>query len=93
MLWVELIMFFQPERNKNRVRTGKVKYEIFSGAGKPGQVITFLLQSSRITVELSRKRFLLKYDVRDPCDLSAFPGINVQCIRSEKAFASKICME
>ena len=32
MLCVELIMFFQPEPNKNRLRKGKFKSKIFSGA-------------------------------------------------------------
>ena len=59
MLWVELIMFFQPERNKNRVIKRKVKYKISSGAQKPRQFITYLLDTSWITLEVPKERFLL----------------------------------
>ena len=34
MLWVELIIFFLPEDNKNRLRTENVINEILSGADK-----------------------------------------------------------
>ena len=32
MLSIEIIMYFQPERDKIRVGTGNINYKIFSGA-------------------------------------------------------------
>ena len=49
MLWVKLIILFQPKRNKNRNKTGKVKYEMCSGAE--------ISSWPWITVEVFRKFF------------------------------------
>ena len=46
MLWVELIMIFQPKRNIKQTKKGKVKYEIFSGGEEPRPFITYLHESS-----------------------------------------------
>ena len=61
MLWVELIILFQPKLNINmskKLRTGKVKYENFSAAEIPRLTITYLIETSLITVEASCKPFL-----------------------------------
>ena len=36
-------MYFQPERNKNRIRKGEVKYEMFSKAEMPRPIIKILV--------------------------------------------------
>ena len=59
MLWVELITFFQPERNIKQSIKWKVKYEIFSGAETQKIITFYLLETSWITVELYMKRFLI----------------------------------
>ena len=54
MFWVELMLFFQ-----NKVGRGKVKYGKLSGAELPRLIITYLLETSWINIEVSRKHFLL----------------------------------
>ena len=57
MLWIELVMFFNPNVIYNRVRKRNVKYDAFFGAEIPKPIITFLLETSWTTSEVSRKRY------------------------------------
>ena len=47
MLWVELIIFFQPERNikHSKNRNGHIR-SIFFGADMPRATVTYLLETS-----------------------------------------------
>ena len=44
MLWVELIMYFNPERNKNIIKKRKVEFELFSGSEIPRPIVAFFLR-------------------------------------------------
>ena len=90
MLWMELILFFQPERNKNRVGTGNVKFEVFSWTEMSKAIITYLFETSLIIVEASRKRFLLHWEVKGQCDPFALLVITVQGIKSKKNFCYQV---
>ena len=83
MLWVRLLMFFRLERNKNRVGTRRVAYEMFFGDEKTRQIIAHLRGSSWIIVEVSKKRFLLYQEIMCQSNPSAFIGITVQGIKSK----------
>ena len=50
----------------------------------PRSFITYLSESSWLTVEKFRERFLLYSKVIGRCDPSAFLGITVQGIKSKK---------
>ena len=56
-------------------------------------IITYLFEALWITLEISRKRFLLYREAMGQCDPSAFLDITFQSNKNEKVFASKIYME
>ena len=58
-LCVKLKIYPQPERIKNRVRTGKVKYEVFSETKMHRPIISYLLHILLIAAEVHRKRFIV----------------------------------
>ena len=57
------------------------------------QIITYLLETPWISVEISNIRFLLYQKVVGQCDPTAVLRITDQGITSKKIFGSKICME
>ena len=59
----------------------------------PRPVITYLLETSWINLEVFIKRVLLYWEVMGQRDPSAFQGITVQGIKSKEDFASKNWME
>ena len=59
MVWVELLIYFEPESNKNRVGKRKVICEIFSEAEMLRPIKIYLFEISWVTVEVSRGHFLL----------------------------------
>ena len=59
MLWVDLILFFQPDRNKKRKKTGEVTYERFSGAEMPMSFVTYLIETLWMNVEVSSVPLLI----------------------------------
>ena len=65
----------------NRVRAGKRKYKIVPEAEILRPIITDFLETSRITIEVFRKKFLYYLENM---------GITDQGIKSRKCFALKI---
>ena len=59
MLWGELIIYFQPEHNKIRLRKGKGNYEVLSETEMPMFTTTYPHAISLITVEVFNIGFLL----------------------------------
>ena len=53
----------------------------------------YLLETSRITIKVSRKHFFSTKKLWVNVTASAFLGITVQGFKSRKVFASQICME
>ena len=86
MLWVELVMFLQPEciikKSKNRKEQ---KRNIFWSSKAKG-----IYELYR---KVSRKLFLFYLEVMSQNDPSVFLSITVQRSKSKKVFASKIYME
>ena len=70
-----------------------MKYGIFSGAELSRRMMTYLVQTSWILIEVSRKHFFSTKKLWVNVNPSAFLGITVQGFKSKKVFDSKICME
>ena len=54
-LWIKPKNHSESKSNKKRVRTRKVKYEVFSEAEMSKSIVTFLLETSAVSLEVSRK--------------------------------------
>ena len=68
MLWVELKMLYQPERNTKQSNDRKGQTLIFSGAELPRPIKSYILETSWITIEVKRKHFFLYLEVMGQCD-------------------------
>ena len=56
----KLIVFLQPERYKNKVRTNRVTYWMFSGAKIPGPTMTYPLEFTWVSAKISKKQLVRK---------------------------------
>ena len=59
-LWVELIIFFQADRNVKQSKKRKGQIRNISRAELPRPIIAYLLETSCIAIEVSWKHFLLQ---------------------------------
>ena len=55
----KLKMYLQRKRNKKRLRTWHVKYEVFSEAEMSRYIMSYLVQVFRITTEVHNNFFMV----------------------------------